>query len=190
MWVVALLSPKHIRYGAMSSHCSSPHYFELKSNQIHAAELRMTPKRDVLAAYGNPPLCCPLHIKNVAVVSSSRLEIVGYAYRSLPSCVLLRFLHHYTSSIFLKTTVKGVMTCGVPAFVLHQISYGNRKCAVLRPAFFFASTTRVGIIQVDDWYQLPPSTQKQAGEHSVCGRAAFFHVSLFFNQTSTRDKPC
>jgi hypothetical protein len=22
------------------------------------------------------------------------------------------------------------------------------------------------------------------------GRAAFFHVSLFFNQTSTRDKPC
>jgi hypothetical protein len=67
---------------------------------------------------------------------------------------------------------------------------GRTECAVLRPAFFFALSTKAGIIQVDDWYQLPSSTQKQANENSMCGRAAFFHVSLFFNQTSTRDKPC
>jgi hypothetical protein len=82
------------------------------------------------------------------------------------------------------------MRCGVPAPVLYKISYGKERCAVLRPAFFFASATKPGIIQVDDWYQLPSSTQKRAGEHPMCGRAAFFHVSLFFNQTSTRDKPC
>lgn len=61
---------------------------------------------------------------------------------------------------------------------------------MLRPAFFLASSTKAGIIQVDDWYQLPSSTQKQVGEQFMCGRAALFHVLLFFNQTSTRDKPC
>ena len=66
----------------------------------------------------------------------------------------------------------------------------RKKCAVLRPALFLASSTKAGIIQVNDWYPLHYSTQKQAGEHSMCGCAVFFYVLILFNQTSTRDKPC
>lgn len=61
---------------------------------------------------------------------------------------------------------------------------------LLRPAFFFASATKPGIIQVDDWYQLPSPTQKYKNKYRMCGCAAFFHVLIFSNQTSTRDKPC
>lgn len=68
-WATVLLASKRIRESSMSFCCSSLHYFELDSNQIHEARLRIMPERKMLAAYWKLMLCCPSHTKNMAAVS-------------------------------------------------------------------------------------------------------------------------